>query len=152
MVTPALGGGKTSLLRHPLEHPDLVSSMLLVNEAAEYGADDRLLREKCPSVGLLVNGSVCCTVNDDPKANLRAFVEETNVSQRITRIIIRTTGLVDPTPVIATITSSPLLNWNLSIEFVITTPDCQKMPLDSPEDAASVRQLELADVILLTKS
>ncbi|WP_193727709.1 CobW family GTP-binding protein [Paraburkholderia franconis] len=152
IVTGALGSGKTTFLRRSLNHRALASSMLLVNEAAEYGVDDLLLRQSSASVGLLSNGCLCCTVNDDLKERLCAIVEQVDTAQAVDRVIIETTGLADPTPVIATITGNPLLNGNLSVELVVTTLDCLLASSDVFDDAAAQRQVQLADVILLTKS
>lgn len=151
ILTGALGSGKTTFLRRSLANKALLSSLLLVNEAAEYGVDDRLLREGFRPVGLLSNGCLCCTLNEDLKERLCSIVERPDPSRPINRVIIETTGLADPAPVIATITGSPMLNGNLSIELVIATIDCLQM-LDTEEDPTSRRQIELADVILLTKA
>ncbi|TCF98630.1 hypothetical protein BZM26_24325 [Paraburkholderia strydomiana] len=150
IVTGALGSGKTTFLRRSLANNALASSLLLVNEAAEYGVDDRLLREGSTSVGLLANGCLCCTVNDDLKEQLCSIVEGRGALWPVKRIIIETTGLADPTPVIATITGSRMLNGSLAIELVLTAIDC--LQLDADENTTAQRQLELADVVLLTKS
>lgn len=151
IVTGPLGSGKTTFLRRSISNEALASSLLLVNEAAEYGVDDRILRDGFVAVDLLSNGCLCCTVNEDLKERLCSIIEHPDSSQAIKRVIIETTGLADPTPVIATITGSPMLNGSLAVELVITTVDCLQM-LDREEEATAKRQIELADVVLLTKS
>jgi G3E family GTPase len=151
VVSGFLGSGKTTFLRKALREPVLSGSLLLVNEVGEFGVDDRLIRLDGTPTVLLGNGCLCCTANEGLSTALHKVVE-TDFGQKVERIIIETTGLADPLPVISTIAINSFLAANLRVELVLTIVDA--MHADEEESASLdyIRQIENADVVLLSKT
>lgn len=152
IVCGFLGSGKTTLLRAALQHPSLAGTALLINEVAELGVDDRLLREGPSPVVLMANGCLCCTASDDLRQELRALLELDLDAALRRRIVIETSGLADPLPAIATISSDPYLSNHLRVDLVLTLVDCLHSDASETATADYRRQIQAADVVLLTKS
>src|SRR5699024_9458795 len=97
IVSGFLGSGKTTLLRDALGEDAFRYSLVLVNEAAQLGVDDRLLRTVgSHEVRLLGNGCLCCAVQDDLRRSLLELVDDRALRQQVDRIVIETSGLADP--------------------------------------------------------
>ncbi len=152
VVSGFLGSGKTTLLRQALSHSSLKGAVLLINEVAELGVDDRLLRGGSSPVVLMGNGCLCCTASEDLRQELRGILELDVAPTAHRRIIIEMSGLADPLSAIATITTDPYLVNHLRVDLVLTLVDC--MHIDASETASSDyhRQIEAADLVLLSKT
>ena len=151
IVTGFLGAGKTTLLRHVLKEPELHGTLLLVNEVAELGVDDRLIRLGGADTVLLPNGCLCCTASENLGTTLQGIVES-DAFKRVQRIVVETTGLADPLPVISTIAISAFLAARLRVELVLTVVDALHADASETDSTDYGRQVQAADVVLLSKT
>ncbi len=152
VVTGFLGSGKTTLLRRILGTPEMCNSCVLVNEVADIGVDHRLLQPLSNSVLLLENGCVCCTMRDDLRAALLDLVESGRNIANIDRIIVETTGLANPAPMIETVVAHPILNDRIRINGVLTLVDCVNAESGLDEYPEFVSQIIAADCVVATKT
>jgi G3E family GTPase len=146
-----LGSGKTTLLREYLEQGKFSRTLVIVNEVAERGVDDQLLRTAGEPVILLENGCLCCTVNDDLSRSLLKIAEDEAMMGAIDRIIIETTGLADPGPVFSTIASDARLSGRLRVQAIVTLVDAMHAADQMAESPEFTLQVQAADVVLVTK-
>ncbi len=150
IVTGSLGSGKTTYLRRAQESGALAGALLLVNEAAAFGVDDRLLRSDSTAVALLANGCLCCRMDRGVKEELHRVLALHRARGDFDRAVLELSGLADPLAVIATIVSDPFLDGQLRIALVVTLVDC----LHDAQSVGTVehrRQIAAADIVLLTK-
>lgn len=152
VVTGFLGAGKTSLLRRALRAGELRGSLLLVNEVGALGVDDRLIRVEGLPTLLVADGCICCTASDELGTVLHKVLASTVDSVPIERIVIETTGLANPLGVLSTIAASPRLSAQLCVQMVVTVVDVLGVDFDEAASAEYLRQIELADAVLLTKT
>ncbi len=152
VVTGFLGSGKTTLLRRILGTPEMRNSCVLVNEVADIGVDHRLLQPLSNSVLLLENGCVCCTMRDDLRVALLDLVESGRDIADIDRIIVETTGLANPAPMIETVVAHPILNDRIRINGVLTLVDCVNAESGLDEYPEFVSQIVAADCVVATKT
>ncbi len=151
VVSGFLGAGKTTFLRQALRDPAFAGSLLLVNEVGELGVDDRLIRLDGTPAVLLGNGCLCCTANEGLSEALHKVVE-TDYGRKIERIIVETTGLADPLPVISTIAIDSYLARSLRVQLVLTLVDTLHADEDEAGSVDYIRQIQTADVVLLSKT
>jgi G3E family GTPase len=152
IVTGFLGSGKTTLLREILAKPEMADTLILMNEVAEIGIDDRLLKRLTDDTVLLDNGCVCCSVKDDLKRVLLEIAEAPPGGRMPRRIVLETTGLADPRAFLATVVGTPVIGRNIRLNGVLTLVDsvnAQRNLADFPEFTG---QLTVADYVLLTKA
>lgn len=154
VVTGFLGSGKTTLLRHVLAGDEAHGTAVLVNEFGEVGLDHHLVRQLDEQTILLNNGCVCCSVRDDLVQALRTLLDQ---DQRgaippIDRLIVETTGLADPAPIVFTIETDPMLQHHFRVDRVIVTVDALNGQLHFDRHAVSLKQAAVADDIIVTKT
>ena len=152
IVTGFLGSGKTTLLRRLLESPGLKNTILLVNEIADSGVDDRLLRAITGDVRLLSGGCICCTARDSLLAVLLDLVETGSERGTVERIVIETTGLANPGPLIEAIVGHPFLNARIRINGVIALADCVNTRANAETYPEFANQIAGADAIVMAKT
>lgn len=154
VVTGFLGSGKTTLLRRLLASPRLVSTAVLVNEFGEVGLDHHLLESVTGSMVLLDNGCVCCAVRDDLRSALLALHgrRERGEAPRYDRVVIESSGLADPAPVMHTLTADPVLRHHYRPGAVVTVVDAVHGCAQLDRYPESVKQAALADRFVLTKT
>jgi len=155
VLTGFLGSGKTTLLNKLLRRPELADTAVIINEFGEIGLD-HLLVEKSDDEGMVTlnSGCLCCTVRGDLVRTMselflkRAKGEVTPFK----RMVVETTGLADPAPILHTLMTDPLLASRYRLDGVVTTVDGVNgtSTLDNHEEA--VKQAAVADRLLLTKS
>lgn len=154
VITGFLGSGKTTLLNHLLGHPGMDRTAVLINEFGEIGIDHLLVRELDEGVVLLKSGCICCTVQGELVDALRDlhFRRLSGDLPAFDRVVIETTGLADPLPVVTCIMSDPLFKHVYRLETLVTTVDAVHgaRQLDSHPEA--LRQAGLADTLVITKS
>jgi G3E family GTPase len=150
LVTGFLGSGKTTLLARLLAHPELRETAIIVNELGEVGIDHHLLRQVDERTVLLRNGCVCCALRGDLADELRDLLvrRERGEIPPFRRVIVETTGLADPAPIVYTLLSEPLIKHQYRLDGVVTTVDAQH-GLRGPE---SVKQAAAADRLVVTKT
>ena len=151
VLTGFLGAGKTTLLNHLLRQPALARTAVLVNEFGEIGLDHLLVEKLDDSTVLLNAGCLCCTVRGDLARVLREMLPRARRDE-ITRVIIETTGLADPVPILATLMTDPVAASAYRLDGIVTVVDAVNgmTHLDTQEEA--VRQVAVADRIIISKA
>ncbi len=145
LLTGFLGAGKSTVLGHLLAHPRGEGIAVLVNEAGELALDHHLLETLDEGVLLLSSGCICCTIEGE----LFAAIERV-LALSPSRIVVETTGIADPAPILHGLAHHPRLRKEIRVSGVISVVDAERgeMLLDEPEARA---QVELSDRIVLSK-
>ena len=154
VVTGFLGSGKTTLLNHLLAQPELARSAVIVNEYGEAGIDHDLLRFAPEKVLLLENGCVCCALRGDLQQTLRDLFlarREGEIGD-FERIVLETTGLADPAPVLQTLLSDSMLLAQFRLNGVVTCVDAYHALAQLATFPEARKQVAVADRLVVTKS
>jgi G3E family GTPase len=154
VVTGFLGAGKTTLVKHFLETPEGRGTLVLVNEFGEQGIDDALLRNSTEKTVLLGNGCLCCNFRSDLQNALHRLVVDRmrGVIPPFVRVVIETSGLADPSPILTTFATDRALGGEFFIEAVITVVAAGSGLKTVGKYAEARRQLMLADRIVISKT
>ncbi len=154
VLTGFLGSGKTTLLRHILASPDFGDCAVLVNEFGEVGLDHHLLADLTGEAVLLASGCVCCTIRGDLAEAIIGLHarREAGTLPPFRRLILETTGLADPVPVLATLLHAPVLRHHFRIGQVIATVDGVNGAAQLDRQDEAVKQAAVADRIVITKA
>lgn len=154
VITGFLGSGKTTLIRHLLTHPDMNRVAVVINEIGEIGIDNDLVRMSSENITLLANGCLCCTVRTDLQETLRELFGQRRAGQiaDFDRIVIETTGLADPAPVVQTLVSDSMLLAHYRLDGVVTLVDAVNGIANIENTSETQKQIALADRIIITKS
>jgi G3E family GTPase len=154
VVTGFLGSGKTTLIRSLLARPEAANTAVVVNEFGEIGIDQTLLRASSDATVLLGNGCLCCTVRTDLQESLRALFAEraTGAVPSFERVIIETSGLADPGPVLQTFATDRALGREFHLQSLVTVVDCVAGPGNLARMPEAQKQVALADRIVLSKT
>jgi len=154
VVTGFLGAGKTTLVRHFLSTPEGGGTAVIVNEFGETGIDDALLRGSSDNIALLGNGCLCCNVRSDLQVTLHRLVadRERGAVPHFERIVIETSGLADPSPILTTFATDRALGGEFHVEAVIAVIAAQGGAATIESFAEARRQIILADRIVISKS
>ncbi|MBT9386106.1 GTP-binding protein [Pseudooceanicola sp. CBS1P-1] len=153
LLTGFLGSGKTTLLQRLLDDPSMAGAAVLINEFGEVALDHHLLDRIDDTVVLLKSGCICCTVRGevaDALLNLESLRARAEIA--FDRVVIETTGLADPYPVLQTLTAHPVLRSHFAHGGVLTTVDAVNAGRQVDHRAEAVRQIAAADRIVLTKT
>lgn len=154
VVTGFLGSGKTTLINRLLKRPDMNRVAVIVNEFGEQAIDNDLVEVSSEQMMLLNNGCLCCVLRGDLQETLRDLYVKRRNGDIIdfTRVIIETTGLADPAPVMQTLMTDEMLQENYRLDCVVTLADAVNglEQLETMEEP--VKQAALADRIVITKS
>ena len=153
LITGFLGSGKTTLISRLLRHPDMDRVAVVINEIGEIGIDNDLVKMSSENVSLLANGCLCCSVRTDLQETLRALFGERRAGQipDFDRVMIETTGLADPAPVIQTLASDTMLGAHYRLDGVVTLVDAANGLTQLEENPEPEHQIALADRIFITK-
>jgi G3E family GTPase len=153
VLTGFLGSGKTTLLNTLLKSPMLSNACVVINEFGEIGLDHLLVETSDETIVELSSGCLCCTIRGDLIDTLNSLLDRRNAGslKAFDRIVIETTGLADPAPVLHALMRDELLLQRVKLEGVITVVDgfLGMATLDSHLEA--VKQVAMADRIVLTK-
>ena len=154
LVTGFLGSGKTTLLRHLLAGPEARHTAVLVNEFGEIGLDHHLLQRLDEQTILLGGGCVCCMIRDDLVRALSDLLDrdQRGAIPRLKRIVIETTGLADPAPILFTVVTHPMLQHHFDVAGVVATVDAVNGQRHLDHHPESLKQVVSADEIILTKT
>jgi G3E family GTPase len=154
IVTGFLGSGKTTLLTRLLKDPFLKNAAVLVNEFGQVGLDHHLLRQIDEQTVLLGGGCLCCTVREDLVNSLRELLNKDHRGEiePLERVIIETSGLADPAPILFTVLTDTVLQHHFTIDQVIVTVDAVNGQLHLDRQPESMKQAAVADKIIITKS
>jgi G3E family GTPase len=153
VITGFLGAGKTTLLNRLLRSPALAETAVIINEFGEIGLDHLLVERVDDGVVLLASGCLCCTMRGDLVDALERLTRDLdNGRARFQRVVIETTGLADPAPILHTVMVHPYLVLRYRLDGVVTLVDAinGKPTLDANPEA--VKQVAVADRIVLTKT
>ena len=153
VLTGFLGAGKTTLLNRLLKDPALAGTAVLINEFGEIGLDHLLVEHVSDGVVLLASGCLCCTVRGDlVNAMEKLLRDRDNGRVAFDRVIVETTGLADPAPVLHTVMAHPYLTLRFRLDGVITVVDAVNGLATLHAHDESVKQAAVADRIVLTKT
>jgi G3E family GTPase len=154
VLTGFLGSGKTTLLNHVLKQPAMAATAVIVNEFGEIGLDHLLVESATDDVVLLNSGCLCCTVRGDI-ANTLTDLFVSRVKNKVpyfTRVVIETTGLADPAPVLHALMSDPIVVERYMVDGVVTTVDAVNGAGTLDRHPEAVKQAAVADRLILTKT
>ena len=154
VITGFLGSGKTTLLNALLATPQAANTAVIINEYGEVGVDHDLVQNIAESVTLLDNGCVCCVVRGDLETALREMFLARRAGQmaNFERVILETTGLADPAPVMQAISNDATLTELYRLDGVITLVDGAQGSTQLTHTVEAVKQAAVADRIVITKS
>jgi G3E family GTPase len=154
VVTGFLGSGKTTLIRRLLAHPGMNRVAVVINEFGEVGIDNALVAASSENVTLLANGCLCCTVRTDLQETLRELFAQRRAGAVIDfdRVVVETTGLADPAPVIQTFAADTLLAAQYRLDGVATLVDAVNGSGQLDAQPEAVKQAAVADRLVLTKT
>jgi G3E family GTPase len=154
VLTGFLGSGKTTLLQRLLRSPQMARTAVLINEFGEIGLDHLLIERVEESVVLLQSGCICCSIRDDLKSALRGLLGRRDRGEipEFDRVVIETTGMADPGPILYTLLGEPVLRHHFRLGNVITTVDALNAPLHLSRNPESIKQIAAADWLLITKT
>jgi len=154
VLTGFLGAGKTTLLNRLLRDPALSDTLVLINEFGEIGLDHLLVEKADGDMIMMSSGCLCCTIRGDLVSTLEDLLRRRD-NNRITpfaRVLIETTGLADPAPVLHTIMFHPYLMLRYRLEGVITMVDAVNGDATLNAHEESVKQAAVADRLVLSKT
>ena len=154
LLTGFLGSGKTTVLNHVLKQPGMAATAVIVNEFGEVGLDHLLVERSSEDVVLLNSGCLCCTVRNDIVDTLTSlFVDRAkNKVPWFTRVMIETTGLADPAPILHTLMTEPIVAARYMLDGVVATVDLVSGAATLDRQPEAVKQAAVADCLLLTKT
>jgi len=154
LITGFLGSGKTTLLQKLLRDPALADTAVLINEFGEVGLDHHLLERIDDTMVLLQSGCICCAIRGELAQAIKDLHErrERGTIPPFRRLVVESTGLADPFPILSTVHADPVLKHHFRLANVVTTVDAVNgnTQLDSYEE--SVKQVAVADRIVVTKT
>jgi G3E family GTPase len=150
LLTGYLGSGKTTLLSRLLAHPDMGETAVIVNELGDVAIDHHLLRRVDERTVVLDSGCVCCTLRGDLADELRDLLSRRTRGEvpPFRRVVVETTGLADPAPILYTLVSEPVVKSHFALERVIATVDAQH----GLRGAEGLKQAAAADRLVVTKA
>jgi G3E family GTPase len=152
VITGFLGSGKTTLIRRLLASPQLARSAVIVNEFGDIGLDHELIEASEEDLVELSTGCLCCAMRGDLAAAVERLFTRRAGGAAFDRILLETTGLADPAPIVQSLLADAGLRGRVTLERVIVTVDA--LTGDATLDAHDVsrKQAALADLLLITKS
>jgi G3E family GTPase len=154
IITGFLGSGKTTLLNQLLHDPGLANSLVIINEFGEIGIDHLLVATPSENMRLLANGCLCCAVRGDLVETLADAYLQRNEGRipPFDRVLVETTGLADPVPIIQTVVTDEELAGAYRLDTVITLVDSVHAQSQLDEHPEAVKQIAVGDLLLLTKT
>lgn len=154
VLTGFLGSGKTTVLNRLLRRPSLAGAAVIINEFGAIGLDHLLIEASEEQFTLLDNGCVCCTVRGDLVATLQELDRRSSAGEvpELTHVVIETTGLADPAPILHTLMAEPGLVGRYRIAGVVTTVDAVNGGSTLDRHAEAAKQVAVADRLLVTKT
>ncbi|CAM5405546.1 GTP-binding protein [Mycolicibacterium aubagnense] len=154
VVTGFLGAGKTTLLNRLLKDPALTDTAVIINEYGDVAIDHLLVEQASDGIIQLSDGCLCCTVRGELVDTLADLVDrlQTGRIEKLARVIIETTGLADPAPVLQSIMAHPALVQAFRLDGVVTLVDAVNGDATLDAHVEALKQAAMADRLVLTKA
>lgn len=154
LITGFLGSGKTTLISKLVRHPDMNRVAVIINEIGEIGIDHDLVSMSSENVSLLSNGCLCCALRTDLQETLRLLFAQRLIGEipDFDRVIVETTGLADPAPVVQTMFSDTVLATQYRFDGIVTLVDAVNGLAQINTHSEAKKQIALADRILVSKT
>ncbi|MBN9242022.1 MAG: GTP-binding protein [Mesorhizobium sp.] len=154
VLTGFLGAGKTTLLNRLLKDPALADTAVIINEYGEVAIDHLLVEQASDGIIQLSDGCLCCTVRGELVDTLADLVDrlQTGRIEKLARIVIETTGLADPAPVLQSIMGHPALVQAFRLDGVVTLVDAVNGAASLDAHLEALKQAAVADRLVLTKT
>jgi len=153
VLTGFLGAGKTTLLNRLLKDPALSQTAVIINEFGEIALDHLLVEYVGDNMVVLQSGCLCCTMRGDLVDALETLLRDLDNNRcKFSRVLLETTGLADPAPVLHTAMAHPYLVMRYRLDGVVTVVDAVNGETTLDEHAEAVKQAAVADRIVLTKT
>jgi len=154
VLTGFLGSGKTTMLRHLLGQPEFARTAVIINEFGEVGIDHELIAASEDSFIDLQTGCLCCKIRTDLAQTLADLLRRRDEGRCVPfeRIVIETSGLADPAPILQTLMTDTTIAGRLVLGGVVTTVDAVNGAATLSREGVSQKQVAVADRIVLTKS
>jgi G3E family GTPase len=153
LVTGFLGSGKSTLLNFLLKQPELSDTAVIINEFGDVGLDHLLVETADENMALLASGCICCTIQGDLAGTLQDLLNKRgkNGMPPFRKVVIETTGLADPVPILKTLLTHHIVSNRLVLDGVVTVVDAVNGSEQLDLHQESVKQAAIADRIVLTK-
>ena len=153
VITGFLGAGKTTLLNRLLKDPALTDTAVIINEFGDVAIDHLLVEQSSDGVIELSDGCLCCTVRGELVDTLAGLVDrmQTGKIGKLKRVIVETTGLADPVPVLQSIMGHPALVQAYRLDGVVTLVDAVNGQATLDTHAEAVKQVAVADRLVVSK-
>lgn len=148
VITGFLGSGKTTLIRAFLRQKGYQNTAVIINEFGEIGIDHNLIDSSCEELIALNTGCLCCAMQGDLAQTVRRLMTVSGFD----RILLETSGMADPAPILQTAIVDPYLSETVEIVNVVVTVDALNGPAVIQEREEARRQVALGDRVLITKS
>jgi G3E family GTPase len=154
IITGFLGGGKTTLLNHLVKQPGMQSTAVVINEFGQVGIDHLLVETSTELMVELNNGCICCTIRGDlaDKLGSLAMWLSTGRIPPVERVVVETTGLADPAPIMHTLMVEPDLLARYRLDRLITVVDAVGGASALVRFAEARKQIAVADVLVVSKT
>jgi G3E family GTPase len=153
IITGFLGAGKSTLLNRLLKDPVMQDAAIIINEFGDVSIDHMLVESSGDGIIELAEGCLCCTVRGELVDTLAELMDgiQTGRVKPVKRVVIETTGLADPAPVMQSVMGNPVIAQNFALNGVITVVDAVNglATLDNHDEA--VKQVAVADRLIVTK-
>lgn len=155
VLTGFLGSGKTTLLNHLVRQPGMDRALVIINEFGSVGLDHHLMERSSDDLVVeMMGGCLCCTISRDLLNTLRDAPSRfsTDGQPSFDRVVIETTGLADPAPILHTLLTDSWLYYRYELRGVVTTVDAATGLATLAEHEEAAKQVAVADRLLLTKT
>ena len=154
VLTGFLGAGKTTLLNHLLRQPEMADTAVLINEFGETGLDHHLVEKVDENLVLLDSGCLCCSVRGDLVRALKDLAQrcQRREIKALKRVLIETTGLADPAPVLHTLMEDFFIAERFRTDGIVAAVDATHADGQLARHFEAVKQVTVADRLLLTKT
>ena len=154
VLTGFLGSGKTTLLSRLVRDPAMAKAAVIINEFGEIGLDHLLVEKADENTVLMESGCLCCTMRSDIIETLRDLDSRRSRGEvpDFDRVVIETTGLADPAPILHTIMTDPLVAGRFCLAGVVATVDAVLGLQQLARHEESLKQAALADCLVITKA
>ncbi|MGV1754125.1 CobW family GTP-binding protein [Agrobacterium sp. CG674] len=153
IITGFLGAGKSTLLNQLLKDPAMQDAAIIINEFGDVSIDHLLVARSGDGIIELAEGCLCCTVRGELVDTLAELMDgiQTGKLKAVNRVVIETTGLADPAPVMQSIIGNPVISQNFSLNGMVTVVDAVNGLSTLENHAEAVKQVAVADRLVLTK-